>query len=315
MSNNKPEKMTLDEFLEKQSLESPISNFMTDKIKGNRQLRTEKGYRSFQKRADAERDLYHKKREEAIAQYYEAVKNGEIIPKTEIEKTIEKAQGHPDNESTQAARRMCAKRGYDWQTGQKFNDSVPHTRIFIDMDGVLAYFNNNIESEEVLYQQGYFRNLLPQDLVLTAVNQLIDTYPDQCYILSAAVDSPYAIPEKMEWLHTYVTSSLKEDHIIFTKCGEDKSKFIKNGITEKDILLDDYNKNLREFQEAGGIGIKLVNNINNRNHSWEGARIHYQEVPENQFRKLEAYLTQEIDQEQMQNINETVTLAIPIKFA
>ncbi len=102
-----------------------------------------------------------KKEEEAIAQYYEAVKNGEIIPKTEIEKTIEKAQGHPDNESTQAARRMCAKRGYDWQTGQKFNDSVPHTRIFIDMDGVLAYFNNNIESEEVLYQQGYFRNLLP----------------------------------------------------------------------------------------------------------------------------------------------------------
>lgn len=28
-------------------------------------------------------------------------------------------QGHPDNESVQAARRICEKRGYDWRTGEK----------------------------------------------------------------------------------------------------------------------------------------------------------------------------------------------------
>lgn len=39
--------------------------------------------------------------------------------KTIIEKTLTRAQGHPDNESVQAARRICEKRGYDWRTGEK----------------------------------------------------------------------------------------------------------------------------------------------------------------------------------------------------
>jgi hypothetical protein len=30
-----------------------------------------------------------------------------------------KAKGHPDNPSTQAARRALEKRGYNWKTGKK----------------------------------------------------------------------------------------------------------------------------------------------------------------------------------------------------
>lgn len=35
----------------------------------------------------------------------------------EIERSIRAANGHPDNASTRAARRMCEKRGIDWHKG------------------------------------------------------------------------------------------------------------------------------------------------------------------------------------------------------
>lgn len=47
------------------------------------------------------------------------LRSGELRDKTIIEKTLTRAQGHPDNESVQAARRICEKRGYDWRTGEK----------------------------------------------------------------------------------------------------------------------------------------------------------------------------------------------------
>ena len=47
------------------------------------------------------------------------VKQGKIVPKTPIEKTITAAHGHPDSTVTQAARRMAEKRGIDWRTGKK----------------------------------------------------------------------------------------------------------------------------------------------------------------------------------------------------
>jgi len=55
-----------------------------------------------------------KKRERLRSEYREKVEKGEIRPPTRIEKLIDTARGHPDNESTQAARRILEKRGIDW---------------------------------------------------------------------------------------------------------------------------------------------------------------------------------------------------------
>ena len=52
-------------------------------------------------------------------EYKKLVDSGKLRPKTAIERTIEKAHGNPENKATQAARRMAAKRGYDWKTGKK----------------------------------------------------------------------------------------------------------------------------------------------------------------------------------------------------
>lgn len=51
--------------------------------------------------------------------------SGKIRNKTAIEQSLTTAHGHPDLESTQAARRILAKKGIDWKTGEKITSEKP----------------------------------------------------------------------------------------------------------------------------------------------------------------------------------------------
>lgn len=116
-------KKSLEEFLGEKGLSSPISDFLDDKLRSNRQLKTQRGARKFYSDANKQRMEYAKKRSEAIKEYNTLVKEGKIIPKTLIERTLDKAQGHSDNPSVQAARRIAEKRGYDWRTGERLENA------------------------------------------------------------------------------------------------------------------------------------------------------------------------------------------------
>ncbi|MCM1159488.1 MAG: zincin-like metallopeptidase domain-containing protein [Bacteroidales bacterium] len=103
-------KMDLDEYLGRQGLSSPVSDYTMDKTKiphGETERQRQKRLNETDK---AIRD-YHSRRNEAIEEYHAKVEKGEIISKTKEERKLEKAQGHPDNASVQAARRMLVKRG------------------------------------------------------------------------------------------------------------------------------------------------------------------------------------------------------------
>lgn len=107
---HQPVKMDLDEYLAKKGLSFIVSDYMLDKMK----LPKGETMRQRQQRlkeADRVENDYQNSRSEAIKEYHEKVKSGELIPKTKEEHTLEAAQGHPDNASTQAARRMLVKRG------------------------------------------------------------------------------------------------------------------------------------------------------------------------------------------------------------
>lgn len=54
---------------------------------------------------------YMQKRKELRQEYVNKISSGEISEFTEIEKLLFIANGHPDNESTKAARRALIKRG------------------------------------------------------------------------------------------------------------------------------------------------------------------------------------------------------------
>ncbi len=105
------------DYLAKQGVEFAASGWCLDKLRSNRQLRTVNGQRRFEKEAAKAEADYQEKREKAKDEYRRMVENGEVRPLTSLEKTMRTAQGHPDNPSVQAARRMLAKRGYDWKTG------------------------------------------------------------------------------------------------------------------------------------------------------------------------------------------------------
>lgn len=116
MTDCNPKKMSLDEYLSSKDLRSPISDFLLDKLRSNRQLKTARGRKRFEDECEKHRIEYAEKRDAAIKEYYELAEQGKIVPKTTLEKTIEKAiYGHPDNPSTQAARRVCEKRGINWR--------------------------------------------------------------------------------------------------------------------------------------------------------------------------------------------------------
>lgn len=148
-------------------------------------------------------------------------------------------------------------------------------RLFVDMDGVLAFYNKNIECIDVLFQKGYFRDLLPINTVIDSMKMLHDEGID-LYILSSVIDSPYAISEKNEWLDHYLPE-IKKDKRIYCPYGVDKSTVIKD-ICKNDFLLDDFTDNLRMWSHKG-TGIKMVNDINDTTKKWDGERVYYNTEP------------------------------------
>ena len=111
--------MDEDDYLASKGLKDASSGWVLDKLRGNRQVATARGRARFNKEYEKAEKEYQDRREKAKEEYKKLVDSGKLRPKTAIERTIEKAHGNPGNKATQAARRMAAKRGYDWKTGKK----------------------------------------------------------------------------------------------------------------------------------------------------------------------------------------------------
>ena len=112
---------SLEMFLSKLGLDSVVSGEVDDKLRSNSEVRRQKSKQRFERKIEKAIDDYHTKRDEAINQYNELVSKGKIKKPTSLQLHYQIAQGNSDNQSTQAARRLLAKKGYDWQTGKKIS--------------------------------------------------------------------------------------------------------------------------------------------------------------------------------------------------
>lgn len=145
-------------------------------------------------------------------------------------------------------------------------------RLFVDMDGTLAKWNN--VAFEQLYEEGYYRNLEPNKRLLSDLKYILQKGSYDVYVLSAYLtDSQYALKEKKEWIKEHLPE-LPEEKQLFVPFGESKAEFFKKNnltpITATDLLLDDYTKNLLDWKEWGGTGIKCLNGINHTHKTWNG---------------------------------------------
>lgn len=159
-------------------------------------------------------------------------------------------------------------------------------RLFIDMDGTVAKFHDEVKYLERMFEKGFFKNLAPFENLTDGLKQFSEQYPNvEMFILSACIDGepPYCQSEKHLWCANHLPFT-NVAHRIFTKMGKSKADYIPGGITKDDYLLDDYNKNLEEWQQSGGSSIKCKNNINHKGligELWTGDIIDNNTTPTN----------------------------------
>ena len=72
---------------------------------------------------------------------------------------------------------------------------------------------------------------------------------------------------KLNWIKKVGLDSIP---VTFIPYGADKSEYLPRERWTRNILLDDYTQNLREWQRSGNIGVKYLNGINGTNGTWKG---------------------------------------------
>ena len=151
-----------------------------------------------------------------------------------------------------------------------FEDDNTTPRVLFDMDGVLAVWNTGKTMEEVL-SPGYFRTLEPNMKAIELAKALQDKGFEVC-ILSKSTYT--AINEKFEWLQQYMPF-IKPENMYFVPLEADKERFIPH-FKERDLAIDDYDKNFAKVNEITGeletvfhgIPVKYITDINNPNEKY-----------------------------------------------
>lgn len=140
------------------------------------------------------------------------------------------------------------------------------TTIFFDMDGVLAQWNASASVEDT-FKPDYFLTCELEPVVREVINILKKKY--RVKILSHAYGKD-AIHAKTKWLDMMGLGNISK---LFIPYGKPKTDYIWG--PGKKVLLDDFSKNLREWEEDGNIAIKFRNQINGTKGTWVGPSVRY----------------------------------------
>ena len=145
-------------------------------------------------------------------------------------------------------------------------------KLFLDLDGTLAKFNSKKNAlKRFDNEKGFFSSLKPYKNI-EVINELATCGNVEVYVISATPNEQ-ADQDKMIWIKTYL-NQIKQENICFCRLNENKAKVIKNKlnieIDKECILLDDYTKNLIEWKNLNGIGIKrLTSKADNSRKIWK----------------------------------------------
>lgn len=150
---------------------------------------------------------------------------------------------------------------------------IMNKKVFLDLDGTLAKFNVRNALERFDKEVGFFAKLGAYKGI-EVVNELAKT--NQLFIISASPNEQ-ADKDKMVWIQKYLPN-VSIDNITLCRIGQNKAQIIEEKysikIDNNCYLLDDYTKNLNEWESFGGLGIKRLTSVaDNSRKLWKGLQI------------------------------------------
>ena len=143
-------------------------------------------------------------------------------------------------------------------------------KIFLDLDGTLARFNVRNALERFDKEEGFFARLKAYKNI-EIVNELAKN--NILFVISASPNEQ-ADKDKLEWLSKYLPN-IQLDNVTICRLGQNKAQIIQDKynitIDNNCYLLDDYTKNLVEWESFGGKGIKRLTRVSdNSTKKWKG---------------------------------------------
>jgi 5'(3')-deoxyribonucleotidase len=100
-------------------------------------------------------------------------------------------------------------------------------------------------------KSGFFRNLEVMEGAMDIINATIEVSGQLPTILTACIGSPYCEAEKAEWLKEHFSGMYQD--VIFE---QEKEKYAN----EYSVLVDDREKNVEDFNNAGGKSVHVYDN-------------------------------------------------------
>lgn len=145
-------------------------------------------------------------------------------------------------------------------------------KIFLDLDGTLAKFNVKNALQRFDKEIGFFAKLGAYKGI-EEINEMAKQ--GNVYIISASPNEQ-ADKDKMTWIEKYLNNIPKANRLI-CRVGENKAEYLKTKgiqIDKNCYLLDDYTKNLTEWETVGGVGIKRITKVaDNSTKKWKGLEL------------------------------------------
>lgn len=146
-------------------------------------------------------------------------------------------------------------------------------KIFLDLDGTLAKFNVRNALARFSTEEGFFARLGAYKGI-EIINEMAKA--GNVYIISASPNM-YADLDKKTWIKKYLPN-VKMQQVVLCRLGENKAKVIERqlniSIDNTCYLLDDYTKNLQEWEQVGGTGIKRITSVaDNSTKKWKGLEL------------------------------------------
>ncbi len=141
---------------------------------------------------------------------------------------------------------------------------MANVNVYVDMDGVQAVYGFE-DSVEEMSRPGYFRNRPVHDNVIELMRKLEENPRFKVSVLSAVFEDSHSENDKKLWLEK---QGLGDVSRIFVPYGENKADYVSHD--GKNILIDDFSKNLFEWEQNGEnfIGVKFLNEGNGTKGSW-----------------------------------------------